>query len=52
VYFGVIITLIPNMFIKVLLGIVPALLGAVMVWACVQRVREIKEGEEDDLGKY
>ncbi len=36
----------------VLLGIVPAVLGAVSIYVCVQRIAEIRSGEEDDLGKY
>ena len=38
--------------LKVLLAFVPAILGAVMIGVCVQRIREIKGGEEDDLGQY
>ena len=38
--------------LKVLLAVVPVLLGAAMIGVCVQRIREIKGGEEDDLGQY
>ena len=37
---------------KLLLGLLPALLGITMVGVCVQRIKEIKGGEEDDLSKY
>ncbi len=37
---------------KLLLGIIPALLAAVMIYVCIQRIREIEGGEEDDIGKY
>ena len=37
---------------RVLLGIVPLALAAVMIYVCVQRIKEIRSGEEDDLGKY
>ena len=38
--------------LKLLLAVVPVLLGAAMIGVCVQRIREIKGGEEDDLGQY
>ena len=37
---------------KVLLGIVPAILAIVMIVVCIQRIEEIKGGEEDDLSQY
>ncbi len=37
---------------KLLLGIVPAALAAVMIYVCIQRIKEIKGGEEDDISKY
>ena len=39
-------------FLKVLVAVAPALLGATMIGVCIQRIKEIKGGEEDDLGKY
>ena len=51
-YFGVLISLLNSMLLKLLLGICPVLLGAAMIRVCVQRLREIKGGEEDDLGQY
>ena len=35
-----------------LLGIIPAALGIAMICVCVQRIKEIRSGEEDDLGQY
>ena len=32
--------------------IVPAALSAAFIWLLAQRIKEIKGGEEDDLGKY
>ena len=52
VYFGFLIYIVGNTVLKLLLGIIPALLGAVMIYVCVQRIREIKGGEEDDLSQY
>ena len=37
---------------KYILGIVPVILSVLMVKVCMERIREIKGGEEDDLGKY
>lgn len=34
------------------LSIIPFGLSCVMVHVCIQRIREIKGGEEDDLSKY
>lgn len=52
VYFGFLIHMVENTVLKLSLGIIPALLGAAMISVCVQRIREIKGGEEDDLGQY
>ena len=51
-YFGILVTVIPSVFFKVAVGVLPVLFGAVMIGVCIQRIREIKGGEEDDLSKY
>lgn len=51
VYFGFLITLL-NGYLKYLLGIVPVVFAAVTVYVCVERINEIRSGEEDDLSKY
>ncbi len=51
-YFGFLIYLIDNIVLKLLSGIIPAFLAAVMIYVCMQRIKEIKGGEEDDLGQY
>ncbi len=51
VYFGVLIALIDGV-LKWLLGIIPLSLSAVMLKVCIERINEIKKGEEDDLSKY
>ena len=51
VYFGVLIALLQGVW-RFLLGIVPLALAAVMIAVCVERIKEIRSGEEDDLGKY
>ena len=51
VYFGFLIVLIDGVW-KWLLGIIPLALSAVMLKVCIERIKEIKKGEEDDLSKY
>ncbi len=51
VYFGILIALIDGIW-KWLLGIIPLALSAVMLKVCIERINEIKKGEEDDLSKY
>ena len=51
-YFGIIIFIVPFLWLKWILGIFPALFGAVMIGVCIQRIKEIKGGEEDDLSQY
>jgi len=38
--------------IKLLFGLVPLLLIGVCIYVLVQRIQEIRSGEEDDLSKY
>ena len=51
VYFGILIALLDGVW-KWLLGIIPLALSAVMLKVCIERIKEIKTGEEDDLSKY
>jgi len=51
VYFVFLIALIDGVW-KWLLGIIPLALSAVMLKVCIERIKEIKKGEEDDLSKY
>ncbi len=51
VYFGILIALLDGV-LKWLLGIIPLALSAVMLKVCIERIKEIKKGEEDDLSKY
>ena len=51
VYFGVLIALLDGIW-RVALGLIPLLLSAVTVKVCIERIREIKKGEEDDLSQY
>lgn len=52
-YYGLIFALIPLSFwIKVLIGFLPLSLGGVSIFVLVERIKEIRSGEEDDLSKY
>lgn len=51
VYFGFLIILLDDIW-KYVLGIIPLVLSVVMVKVCIERIKEIKEGEEDDLSQY
>ena len=51
VFFGILITELDGIW-KYLLGIAPVAFSAVMIHVCIERIKEIKDGEEDDLGKY
>ena len=51
VYFGFLISLLEGVW-KYVLGILPIAFSVVMVKVCIERIREIKKGEEDDLSQY
>jgi len=40
------------LFAKLLGGIIPLLLGGVCIYVLLERIKEIRSGEEDDLSKY
>ncbi len=51
VYFGFLISLLDGVW-RYALGIIPLALAAVMVKVSIERINEIKKGEEDDISKY
>ena len=51
VYFGFLITLLNGIW-KYALGIIPLAFSIVMIKVCIERIHEIKKGEEDDLSQY
>ena len=51
IYFGFVIALLDGLG-KLLLGLLPLLLSAIMIAVCIERIKEIKKGEEDDISKY
>ena len=50
-YFGLLITLLDGVW-KYALGVIPLTLSIVMIKVCMERIDEIKKGEEDDLSQY
>ncbi len=51
VYFAFLISFLDLVW-GLILGIIPLVLAILMIWVCVDRINEIKKGEEDDLSKY
>ena len=51
VYFGFLITLVSGIW-KYALGIIPLVFSIIMVKVCIERINEIKKGEENDLSQY
>ena len=51
VYFGFLITLLPGIW-KYVLGIIPLAFSVLMFKVCIERINEIRKGEEDDISKY
>ena len=51
IYFDILITLIDGIW-RWLLAIIPLILSIVMVKVCIERIKEIMEGEDDDISKY
>lgn len=37
---------------KVAVFVILFVIAAAFIWLLIERIKEIKEGEEDDLGKY
>ena len=50
-YFGIFIVLLDGIW-KYVLGIIPLVFSGVTIYVCIERLNEIKEGEEDDISKY
>ena len=51
VYFGFLISLLDGIW-KYALGLIPLVFSGVMIYVCIQRIDEIRKGEEDDISKY
>ena len=50
-YFGFLIAFLDGIW-KYALGIIPLAFSGVMIYVCIERVNEIRNGEEDDLSQY
>ena len=50
-YFGFLISLLDGIW-KYVLGIIPLVFSGIMIYVCIERINEIKKGEEDDISKY
>lgn len=50
-YFALLISVVDGIW-KYLLGMIPLGLSIVMMKVCMERIKEIKEGEENDISKY
>ena len=52
-YFAFLIHVIkPSLLISVLSAIIPLATSGVMIYVTIERIKEIKKGEHDDLSKY
>ncbi len=52
IYFLVLVSLFDNLITSILVGVIPVAFAGVMIFVCVERIKEIRSGEEDDLSKY
>ena len=50
-YFGFLIALLEGIW-KYVLGLIPLAFSVIMIYVCIERIKEIKKGEEDDLSQY
>ena len=50
-YFGFLISLLDGIW-KYVLGIIPLAFSVIMIYVCIERINEIKKGEEDDISQY
>ena len=52
-YFAFVMYIIePNLWMIILGAIIPLALSITMICVAIQRIKEIRKGEEDDLSKY
>ena len=50
-YFGVLMSLLAGVW-RVVVGVAPLIFSALTLGVCIERIKEIKGGEEDDISKY
>ncbi len=46
----VLLAALPGLFLKVLCGVIPFVLAGVTIFVCIQRINEIRSGEEEAQG--
>ena len=51
IYFGILYIHLGGV-LRLILGILPLAFALLTVLACIERIKEIRKGEEDDIGKY
>ena len=51
VYFGFLMTLLEGLW-RYVFALVPLAFSVITVKVCIERIHEIRKGEEDDLSKY
>ena len=50
-YFAVLFALLKGI-LRILFLVVPVISAALIIAVCIERIKEIKEGEENDISKY
>jgi len=51
IYFGILVYFLSGVW-KYILSIIPFVFTIIMIAVCVDRIKEIKKGEENDISKY
>lgn len=51
IYFSVLVSTLTGIW-KYLLLMIPVAIAGVSIYVCIERIKEIRSGEEDDLSKY
>ena len=52
VYAVALVTTLPELWMKLLTGLIPLALFGASIYNLYERIQEIRSGEEDDLSKY
>lgn len=50
-FFGFILAVLEGIW-KIVFAVIPLVLSLVVLMVCIERIKEIKKGEEDDISKY
>ena len=51
-YFFALAYLLEGSVLRIIMGILPLLFSVIMIRVCLERIKEIKEDDTDDLSKY